>query len=172
MPCPSIVRAARPEDHMEIWRLFLHGYRENALFPIAPEKVDWFIGRALRPDLIQEWDNGIRGAIGVIGPVGSLEAIVFVVLGEYWYTRHKHIEEFIVFTDPEHRKGSHHTTALHEWMKEQVDRTNLPLVTGIMSNIRTEAKCRLYARHFTKIGEFFFLGPKGSIPFQTVAVSS
>ena len=171
MPCPSIVRIARPEDHQELWRLFLHGYRENALFPIEPTKVDWFINRAIHPELIPEWDSGIRGTIGVIGQVGALEALVFVVLGEYWYTRHKHIEEFIVFTDPEHRKGSHHASALHEWMKNQVETTNLPLVTGIMSNVRTEAKCRLYRTRFTKIGEFFYLGPKGSMPFIT-AMSS
>ena len=46
-----------------------------------------------------------------------------------------------------------------------------PLVTGIMSNVRTEAKCRLYRTRFTKIGEFFYLGPKGSMPFVT-AMSS
>src|SRR5258705_6520651 len=139
MTCPSIVRIAKPEDHVEIWRLFLQGFRENALFPLDAEKVDWFMNRALQPEMIPEWDNGIRGAIGVIGQVGALEALVFVVLGEYWYTRHKHIEEFIVFTDPEHRKSGH-ANALHEWMKNQGDATNLPLVTGIMSNVRTKAK--------------------------------
>jgi len=38
--------------------------------------------------------------------------VVFVVLGEYWYTRHKHIEEFIVSPIPSNRKGSHHASAL------------------------------------------------------------
>ncbi len=171
MTCPSVVRVAKPEDHMEVWRLFLQGHHENGLFPLEPTKVDWFINRALNPNTIPEWDNGLRGVIGVIGPVGGLEGLVFVVLGEYWYTRHKHIEEFIVFTDPECRKSGH-AHALHEWMRHQVEVTNLPLVTGIMSNERTEAKCRLYRRSFTKIGEFFFLGPKGSLPFQIAAVSS
>jgi len=171
MTCPSVVRIAKPEDHQEIWRLFLQGFRENAMFPLAPEKVDWFMNRALQPEMIPEWDNGIRGAIGVIGQVGALEALVFVVLGEYWYTRHKHIEEFIVFTDPECRK-SRHVDALHEWMGQQVEQTNLPLITGIISNTRTEAKCRLYRRRFEKVGEFFFLGPKGTMPFQVAAVSS
>jgi len=170
MTCPSIVRIAKPEDHVEIWRLFLHGFRENALFTLAPEKVDWFINRAINPQSIPEWDNGVRGAIGVIGPVGDLEALVFVVLGEYWYTRDKHIEEFIVFVAPESRK-SRHVDALHEWMGQQVEETNLPLITGIISRTRTEAKCRLYRRRFEKVGEFFFLGPKGTMPFVT-AMSS
>lgn len=170
MACASMVRLATAEDHTEIWRLFLSGFKENGLFALAPEKVDWFINRAIRPEIIPAWDDGIRGVIGVIGPVGNLEGIVFLVLGEYWYTKDKHIEEFIVFTDPEHRK-SRHVDALHAWMKEQVEATNLPLVTGIMSNQRVEAKCRLYRRKFTKIGEFFYLGPKGSLPFA-VALSS
>lgn len=170
MTCPSIVRIAKPEDHQEVWRLFLQGYRENAMFPIAPDKVDWMINRALAPDMIAEWDNGLRGAIGVIGPVGALEALVFVALGEYWYTRRKHIEEFIVYVDPECRR-SHHVDALHAWMQEQVEKTNLPLITGILSTERTEAKCRLYRRHFAKVGEFFYLGPKGAMP-AVVAMSS
>lgn len=171
MPCPSLVRIAKAEDHQEIWRLFLQGFRENGLFPLAADKVEWFINRAIHPEMIMDWDTGPRGAIGVIGSVGALEAIVFVTIGEYWYTRAKHIEEFLVLTDPECRKSAH-AHALHEWMRQQVELTNLPLVTGIMSNERTEAKCRLYRRTFQKIGEFFYLGPKGSMPFQVAAVSS
>lgn len=171
MTCQSVVRIAGPADHQEVWRLLLQGYRENALFPLAADKVDWFINRALNPEAIPEWDSGVRGAIGVIGPVGSLEGLVFVVLAEYWYTRSKHIEEFIVFTDPEHRR-SNHVNALHEWMRSQVDATSIPLITGIISGERTEAKCRLYRRKFTKVGEFFYLGPKGSMPFQVSMASS
>lgn len=151
--------------------MFLQGYKENGMFPLAVDKVEWFINRALHSDMIPEWDTGPRGAIGVIGPVGNLEGIVFVTIGEWWYTHQKHIEEFIVLTDPECRKSGH-AHALHEWMREQVERTKMPLITGIISNERTEAKCRLYRRTFDKIGEFFFCGPKGSMPFQTVAVSS
>ncbi len=71
-----------------------------------------------------------------------------------------HLEELIVFTDPEHRK-SNHAQALIQWMKDQVKNTGLPLMTGIMSNHRTEAKVRLYSRMLPKVGAFFFLSPKG-----------
>jgi len=80
------------------------------------------------------------------------------------YTRHKHIEEFIVFTILSIASPDTRTAARVD--ENQVETTNLPLVTGIMSNVRTEAKCRLYRRHFTKIGEFFYLGPKGSMPLS------
>ena len=160
MTCPSVVRIARPDDSQEIWRLFLMGHRENGLFSLAPEKVQWFINRVLYPELIPIGDTGPRGVIGVIGPVGALEGLVFVTIGEYWYSNQKHIEEFIVYVDPECRKSGH-ARALLDWMQEQVEVTGIPLVTGIMSNERTEAKCRLYRRTFNKIGEFFYLAPKG-----------
>lgn len=161
MTSPSTVRIALPEDAQEIWRLFLQGHKENGIFTLAPEKVQWFLHRVLHPEFIPVGDTGPRGVIGVIGPVGSLEGLVFLTIGSYWYSNDLHLEEYIIYTDPEHRK-SHHVQALIEWMKNQVEITNLPLVTGIISNIRTEAKCRLYRRMLPKIGEFFYVGPKGS----------
>jgi hypothetical protein len=62
---------------------------------------------------------------------------------------------------------------LVQWMKDQVEATQLPLVTGIISNHRTEAKCRLYRQMLPKIGEFFYLSPKGSsVAVGLVAASS
>ena len=168
MTCPSIVRIAQPADHTEIWRLFLQGHRENGKFSLAPEKVDWFLSRALRPDLIPEWDTGPRGAVGVIGDVGKLEALVFVTIGTYWYSHDRHLEEFIVYVDPECRQSAH-ARVLIEWMKHQSDRTGLPLVTGIISTERTEAKVRLYRRMLEPVGAFFLYGPKGSTSASSAA---
>lgn len=168
---PSIVRVAGPEDHREIWRLFLQGHRENGMFELAPEKVQWFMTRALAPHTIAPDDTGPRGVIGVIGPVGALEGLVFITIGTYWYSNDRHLEEFLVFVDPECRK-SNHAKALVEWMKEQSTLTGLPLMTGIISNDRTEAKCRLYRRMLPKVGEFFLFGGKGSgAQLATVASS-
>lgn len=161
MPCASNVRTATAADQKEVWRLFLQGHRENGLFSLSPEKVQWFMNRAMFPEIIPPGDTGVRGAIGVIGAPGALEGLVFVTIGSYWYSDDKHLEEFIVYVDPECRK-SNHAVALVQWMKDQVEITGLPLMTGIISNERTEAKCRMYRRMLPKIGEFFFLGPKGS----------
>jgi|SRR5882762_211628 len=171
MPCLSCVRIATEADRMEIWRLFLGGHKENGLFSLSPEKVDYFLTRVLNPHLIPHGDIGPRGAIGVIGPVGHLEGIVFVTIGSYWYSNDKHIEEFIVYVDPECRV-SNHAKALIQWMKDQVEATGLPLVTGILSTERTEAKCRLYRRFLPRAGEFFYLAPKNCIVPQLAAGSS
>lgn len=161
MTCPSVVRLGIPEDSQEVWRLLLAAHKENALFPLAPEKVEWIMNRALYSHLIPTGDTGTRAIIGVIGPVGSLEAIVFLLIGQFWYSNDHHLEEILVFTDPEHRR-SHHATAIIKWMKRQVNETGLPLITGVLSTHRTEAKVRLYSRLLPKMGEFFFVTPKGS----------
>lgn len=169
MTCPSIVRVARPEDRQEIWRLFLQGHRENGKFTLAPEKVDFFLQRALNPELIPEWDTGPRGAIGVIGDIGKLEALVFVTLSTYWYSHDRHLEEFIVYVDPESRRPPGHARALIEWMKQQSDVTGLPLVTGVISTERTEAKVRLYRRMLPFVGAFYLYGGKGSVQSSSAA---
>ena len=172
MPCSSIVRLATPLDYQEVWRLFLQGHKENGLFTLAPDKVQWFMNRVLYPEQIPPGDTGPRGIIGVIGPIGSLEALVFITIGTYWYSHDKHLEEFIVYVDPECRK-SDHAHALIDWMKDQVEKTQLPLMTGVISTHRTQAKCRMYGRLLPKIGEFFYLAPKGAtIQPSLVAPSS
>lgn len=169
---PSIVRVAGPADHREIWRLFLMGHRENGIFTLAPEKVDYFLQRTLYPEGIPEGDTGPRGVIGVIGPVGSLEGLVFLTIATYWYSHDKHLEDFLVYVDPEYRK-SHHAESLIKWMKSQVEATRIPLMVGIVSNHKTEAKCRLYRRMLPKIGELFLLAPKdGNMSLGSVTASS
>lgn len=92
--------------------------------------------------------------IGVIGPRGGhLEAITMVGIGQQWYTTQKHLEEFIVYVDPNHRKGTNHFQALISWLWDQAEKTGLPLINGILSNYRTEAKVRLYERLYGKAGK-------------------
>jgi hypothetical protein len=162
MSVPSVIRIAGPDDFNEVWRLLLLGYGENAIFPLSERKAQWFVKRALNPSMIREGDTGTRGVIGVIGPVGALEGLAFLTIGSYWYTEEHNIEEFIVFVDPNHR-ASEHAKALINWMKAQPDIVGIPLVTGVLSNTRTEAKCRLYGRLLPKAGEFFLVKPKTAI---------
>jgi hypothetical protein len=171
MSSPSTVRVAGPKDFDEVWRLLMQSYSENALFPLSEDKVKWFVNRALFPDSIAKDDSGIRGVIGVIGPVGALEALVFVIIGSFWYSDAKNLEELLVYVDIRYRRSEHAKTLLG-WMKEQVNKTGIPLVTGIMSTTRTEAKVRLYERMLPKIGAFFYFAPKGSTMAPALSVVS
>lgn len=168
----SIVRNATPDDFQECWRLLLLAHAENSLFPLAPEKVEWLLNRILYPDQIPEFDTGPRGVIGVIGPAGALEGLSFILLGEFWYTRQKNLEEILVYVEPKYR-NSNHARSFINWMKFQSEITGLPLITGVISNYKTEAKCRLYGRMIPKVGEFFaYFGEKGSNVPSLVMASS
>lgn len=170
MTCQSVVRVGKPEDRTEIWRLFLSGHRENGQFSLAPEKVDWFLSRALQPEMIPSWDTGPRGVVGVIGDVGQLEALVMIFISTFWYSHDRHLEEHLVYVDPECRR-SFHARALIKWMKEQSDKTGLPLVTGVISNERTKAKIDLYGRMLPKCGEFFLWRPDRATALSSAAVA-
>jgi len=98
----------------------------------------------------------------VIGPEHALEGLVLLVTGCFWYSEDQHLEEYMIYVDPQHRRSSH-AKALVQFMKDQVELTKLPLLTGVQSTTRTEAKCRLYQRMLPKIGEFFFVTPKLSM---------
>lgn len=158
MKTPSIVRPARPYDAPEIWRLFLQVHRENGLFALAPHKVTAMMDRALHPENIHPTDTGPRAQIGVIGIPGKLEAIVFVLVSTFWYSDELHLEELMVYVDPECRQ-SNHAVACVDWMKNWADTLQIPLLTGIISKHRTAAKIRLYDRMLPRIGAFY-LYPK------------
>lgn len=151
---PSIVRKATPDDTPEIWRLFLQGHRENGAFTLSPQKVEFFMTRALHPERIAATDTGLRGQIAVIGPPGRLEAIVFVVIGSFWYSDEYHLEELLVYVDPECRRSEHAKQCI-EWMKRTADNLGLKLLTGIISKDRTAAKIKLYDRYLPRIGAFY-----------------
>lgn len=151
---PSITRRAVPTDHQEIWRLFLMAHNENGIFKLSPEKVEFFIQRALYPDRIQPGDQGPRGEIRVIGVSGKLEAICFVIIGSFWYTVDHHVEELLVFVDPEFRR-SNHAQSLIAWMKQAAEELGIPVLTGIMSTTRTAGKVRLYDRSLPRVGAFY-----------------
>ncbi len=155
----SVVRIAKAEDHTEIARLFLQSHRENGQFTLAPEKVDWFIHRALHPELINAADTATRGVIAVIGEPGKLEALALMMIDTFWYTNDRYLSEYLVYVDPEHRKSSH-ARAIIAWMKHQSDLTGLPLLTGVISNERTEGKVRLYRRMLPYIGGLFLYRSK------------
>ncbi len=161
MTAPSTIRKATPMDAPEIWRLFLQLHRENGLFTIAPFKVTEFMDRALHSERIPSYDTGPRAQIGVIGQPGRLEAVVFVLIAQFWYSSEYHLEELLVYVDPECRKSRHAVTCIN-WMKNLSDQLGIPLLTGIISKERTAAKIRLYDRMLPRIGAFY-LYPKDDI---------
>jgi hypothetical protein len=146
------IRVAVPEDVHEIMDLALSACGENGFVNPNPEKLLADIWPALHRD---------HGLIGVIGqPNGRIEGSVLLRVGAMWYSDEPVLEEKAVFIHPEFRqaKGGR-ASRLCEFSKQVADSLGMPLIIGILSNHRTEAKVRLYERQFGKpTGAFFLYG--------------
>lgn len=96
------------------------------------------------------------GVIGVIGDPGNIEALIFLLISSFWYSSAWHLEELFSYVRPQFRKSTH-AKALVEWAKRASDEIGIPLVIGIISNTRTEAKVRLYRRQLKDPAGAFFV---------------
>lgn len=151
----SIVRVAQPSEEQDVMRLCRSLHEENGIFDIDEDMVRAMLLRAF---------NRQGGIIGVIGEPGHLEAAIYMLLSHHWYSREPHLEELFNYVVPEFRKTSH-AKSLIAFAKRCSEEMNLKLVIGVVSNIRTEAKVRLYQRQLgTPAGAFFVF------PGKTAAV--
>ena len=154
MTSSSIVRRAGKEDYEGVWELFRLLHAENGIFTISERKLNWVLERILNPESISEGDVGLRGFMGVIGPVGRLEGFILMVLSSFWYSDDIYFEEYANFVHPDHRRSNHAKTLLG-YSRNLSDQVGIPLVIGILSNVRTAAKVRLYRRQLPEAGSFF-----------------
>jgi hypothetical protein len=143
------VRLATRADKEGLLFLCRELHAENGLFPLAEARVADMLERAFNRD---------HALIGVIGePGGELKGSIYLAMHQYWYTDSWFLDELWNYVHPAHRppteKGC--AQALLEWAKKAADQMEMPLMVGIVSSHRTEAKIRLYERHFTKAGAFF-----------------
>jgi hypothetical protein len=151
------VRLAQPEEVHEIMAEALRACSENGFANASQIKV-----------LEQVWcglnlDNGL---VGVIGEPGKLEGGILLRITDVWYSDDKVLEERAIFIPPEYRgvKGGR-ARRLCEFAKRAAKTMEMPLLIGVLSNHRTEAKVRLYERQFGKPTGAFFLynGSTGSV---------
>lgn len=147
---PLIVRVGKPEDVHDVMDLALMGAAENGFVDVDNSKLLQDIYDALSLH---------AGLMGLIGPVGGKpEGAVLLRVIEPWYSRSKVLEERAIFIHPDYRsaKGGR-ASRLCEFSKSMADQLGMPLLIGVLSNSRTEAKVRLYRRHFGNEAGAFFL---------------
>jgi hypothetical protein len=146
----SIIRLAAASDEDEIMALCQELHSENGLFPMSEQRVREMLRRC--------WDRK-GGLMGLIGAPGAIEAMMLLLISSYWYTDQWHLEELFSYVRPSARRSTHAKT-LVAWAKRASDEIGIPLVIGILSNTRTEAKVRLYRRQLQDpAGAFFVYGP-------------
>jgi len=144
------VRVGNPSDVHDIMSLALSACDENGFVNPNPQKLLAEIWPAL---------NRERGLVGIIGAHGQeAEAAVLLRIGTMWYSDADVLEEKAIFVHPKYRnaKGGR-ARRLCEFSKQVSDSLGLPLIIGVLSNHRTEAKVRLYERQFGKPSGAFFL---------------
>jgi GNAT superfamily N-acetyltransferase len=146
------VRVGTPDDVDAIMDLALNACSENGFVNPVPARLLNDIWPALNRD---------HGLIGIIGEPGEKpEAAVLLRIGTMWYSDQQVVEEKAIFVDPNFRGAkSGRARRLIEFSKEVADTLGIPLIIGVLSNHRTEAKIRLYQRQFGKpTGAFFLYG--------------
>ena len=155
------VRIGTPEDLEGCMELFIRANEENGIDEIAPDKLFNIVWPSLHQD---------GGVIGVIGPVGNKpEGVVLLRIESLWYSNAPVIAEKLVFVHPDYRsaKGGR-ARKLCEFSKKVADTLGIPLIIGVLSNSRTEAKVRMYERQFGKpSGAFFLYGAKTGMNSRT-----
>lgn len=149
-----VVRIGNQDDVDGIMKLALAGTEENGFLSPNPVKILHDVWAAL------SLDNGI---IGIIGERGSEpEGAILLRISKMWYSDEDILEERAIYIRPEFRnaKGGR-AKRLCAFSREVSDKLGLPLIIGVLSNHRTEAKVRLYTREFgNPAGAFFLHGCK------------
>ena len=142
----DIVRWADRRDEQRVMDLCHLLHKENGLFDMDEDSVRGMLRKAWNRD------GGIVGVIGA--PDKPLEGAICLCLEQMWYSKQWHLGELFNYVHPDHRR-SDHAKALIEFAKASAEKLKVPLIIGIISNHRTEAKVRLYERRLPKAGAFF-----------------
>lgn len=150
----SPVRRATAADEEELMEICRALHAENGLFAMNEQKVRDMLGRAFTN----------QGAIiGAIGPKGSIQGAIYMLISNFWYSNDWHLEELFSYVLPQYRRTSN-AKDLITFAKRCSDELGIPLVIGVISNERTAAKVGLYQRQLDKpAGAFFFHRPASAV---------
>jgi len=139
------VRLASPQDEEKILDLLMLMHEENGLFEMDYDSVREMVRKVL---------NRENGIIGVIDGEDEIEAAVCLVIDKLWYAKNWCLNDVFNFVAPKYRRSTR-AKSLISFAKDYSDQVGIPLMMGIVSNVRTEAKIKLLERQMRKAGAFF-----------------
>jgi len=158
---PLTVRVGTHEDLHAVMDLAVMGAEENGFLKPSSSKLLFDIWPALHRD---------GGIMGLVGQGERLVGAVLLKVITPWYTDAKALEERAIYVHPDYRAGGQHkmtgkgsgvAVRLMEFSKLVSDKMEMPLLIGVLSNDRTEAKVRLYERIFGKpAGTYWLYGAR------------
>lgn len=145
------VRMAVMEDLEDLLALGRELHKENGML-----NLDESLIRQGAIDAI----TGNNSVVAVIGPVGNIEGAIHLAFRKFWYTSDWHLEELWAYVRPQYRRSTN-AKALVKYAKHCAETLKVPLLIGILSNTKTEAKIALYKRQLgTPSGAYFLYNSK------------
>lgn len=145
----TTVRLATKDDEPQLMALCRELHSDNGLFQMDDDMVRAMLHRAFDKQ---------GGIVGVIDADKEIAACLFMLISNFWYSREHHLEELFSFVRPAFRK-SNYANELLGFAQKCADALHIPLVIGVLTNRRMEAKVRLYSRKLgTPAGAFFVVG--------------
>lgn len=147
------VRLADERDADGLLEICHAVHEENGLFSYSRDKVRRQAIGALKGDVSHR-----TGVAGVIGEPGRLHGAILLSIGQEWYSDDWCLNELFSFVFPEYRSTSASQDLL-AFADEVQSKFGIPLLIGVLSNHRTEAKVRLIRKQFgAPAGAFFVRG--------------
>lgn len=145
------VRIATAEDEPEITRALALMHAEGGMLQLDPDCARETFARAF------ERRGGI---IGVIGEKDDIQAMIYLLITRFWYTRDNHLEELFNWVRPDCRKSDYAKTLIG-FARTCSDELHIPLVIGVLTNRSMAAKVRLYRQSLGfPAGAFFVYGAR------------
>jgi hypothetical protein len=145
------IRLGTTEDVDDLMKIAAEACAENGFLRPNPLKLLQAVWAAVN----------LQGSmVGIVGPEDSvaIEGVVLLCIGPQWYSDDPVVEERVVWVDPAFRsaKGGR-ARRLCRFSKQTADELGIPLIIGVLSNKRTQAKVRMYQREFGEPAGAFFL---------------
>ena len=142
----SIIRRGVPADAEAMMTLLREMHQENGLAPLDEAKVRSTLMRGL---------TGDGAIVGIIRSDGIIAASVGLFISRWWYSETSHVEDLWSFVSEGHRK-SEYAKNLLVWSKHAAESLGQPLLMGVLSSERTQAKIKLYQRQLgAPVGALF-----------------
>ena len=147
------IRIATPADYQNLFRLACILHKENGQYSFSEDKVK---------RLIWNGCSGHGGIIAVIGPTDNIKSMIYLQIQDIYYSDEVIIGELFNFVRADCRK-SNYAKQMIEFAKRCCEETGINGSIGIISDIRLEAKRRLYERQLPLGGYWFTIRPKAEI---------
>lgn len=157
----SKVRVGTFLDEKEVMELCRELHAENGIFKMDEEKTRGVLHKAFAQQ---------GGIIGLIGEPGKLEAAIYMMFGQFWYSHDWHLEELFSYVRPEYRRSTN-AKDLIQFAKKCSEELKLPLIIGVLSNERTAAKVKLYERQLGHPVGAFFLHNRNTVEDAAATVN-